>query len=292
MLLSRDEMRFDFGGATLDPKRDREILGFVFNQFLYGEVTGIQVGHWIHAAPDLEAARFLAKQAVEELQHVGNFLRVMQMLDIEPAPAHPILRFLATGMMGDDWAEHVALEMATGEGFVLTAFYAVIDTLDAPEAVAILERAARQEEGHVDFGEQRTMALLEREPGLRRKLLGANLVWMWAVGRLAKHIDKHLPRAHPVLGQLDAFLKHALACAELRLQRLGLIDRPLSALSATHKAGLVAELLATKGGAALVGALRAPLEPLGLRRQRLTDRYLNDPAVRDRPSPHHAAGKN
>ena len=34
MLLSRAEMTFDFGGARLDPVRDREVLGWVLNQFL------------------------------------------------------------------------------------------------------------------------------------------------------------------------------------------------------------------------------------------------------------------
>src|SRR5712672_2091755 len=106
MLLTRDEMTFDFAGAKLDPVRDRELLEWMFNQFLYGEVTGIQVGHWLHAAPDFESARFLARQAVEELQHVTNFLKIMQALGVSPQPAHPTLRFLATGMMGDDWAEH------------------------------------------------------------------------------------------------------------------------------------------------------------------------------------------
>jgi len=149
MLLSRQEMTLQFGGAKLDPERDREILRFIFNQFLYGEITGIQVGQWLYDAPDLESARFLAKQAIEELQHVGNFLRIQHMLGIEPGAAHPLVRFLATGMMADSWAEHVALEMATGEGFVLMAFYAVIDTLDHAESVAILQRAVRQEEGHV-----------------------------------------------------------------------------------------------------------------------------------------------
>ena len=42
MLLSREEMTFDFGGAKLDPTRDRELLEWMFNQFLYGEITGIQ----------------------------------------------------------------------------------------------------------------------------------------------------------------------------------------------------------------------------------------------------------
>ena len=61
MLLSREEMTFDWGGARLDPARDRAVLGWMMNQFLYGEVTGIQCGHWLYAAPDLEAARFFAR---------------------------------------------------------------------------------------------------------------------------------------------------------------------------------------------------------------------------------------
>ena len=58
----------------------------MFNQFLYGEVTGIQVGHWLYDAPDLEAAKFLARQSLEEMQHVDNFLRIMTMLGL-PAEA-------------------------------------------------------------------------------------------------------------------------------------------------------------------------------------------------------------
>ena len=70
MLLSREEMTFDFQGARLEPVRDRELLGWVMNQFLYGEVTGIQCGHWLYEAPDLDAARFFARQAVEEFQPI------------------------------------------------------------------------------------------------------------------------------------------------------------------------------------------------------------------------------
>jgi bacterioferritin (cytochrome b1) len=281
MLLTRAEMRFDFAGAKFDPEVDREVLRWMLSQFLYGEVTGIQVGHWIYAAPDLESARFLAKQAVEELQHVGSFLKIMQLLDVTPEPAHPMLRFLATGMMGEDWPEHVALEMATGEGFVLTAFYALIDTLDHPEAVAILERAARQEEGHVEFGERQCSKLIAERPALRRQLLAANLVWMWGVRRLAAHIDKHLPKQHPVLSQLQPFLLHALRCAELRIERMGLSEQPLSQLSWTRSAALLLELGAGKLGHGAARALRAPLALLPFVRgtTRLTDTYLDDPQI-------------
>src|SRR4030095_815375 len=146
MLLTREEMSFDFRGAKLDPVKDKEILAWMLNQFLYGEVTGIQVGHWLYDAPDLEAAKFLARQSLEEMQHVDNFLRIRTMLNCRPRLAHPAVRFLATGMMGGSWAEHVALEMAQGEGFVLQAFYAVIDTLAHKPTVDILKRAVKQEE--------------------------------------------------------------------------------------------------------------------------------------------------
>ena len=154
MLLTREEMSFDFGGAKLDPVRDKELIGWMLNQFLYGEMTGIQVGHWLYDAPDVNAAKFLARQSLEEMQHVDNFLRMMTMMGVQPAPAHWAVRFLSTGMMGGSWAEHVALEMAQGEGFVLMAFYGVIDTLDHKPSVDILKRAVKQEERHVEFGER------------------------------------------------------------------------------------------------------------------------------------------
>ena len=49
MLLSREEMTFNFRGARLHPDRDRRLLGWMTNQFLYGEVTGIQCGHCLEA---------------------------------------------------------------------------------------------------------------------------------------------------------------------------------------------------------------------------------------------------
>ena len=65
MLLDRAEMTYDFGGDRLDPVAQRDVLAWTFNQFLYGEITGVQCGHWLHHAPDLTAARFLARQASE-----------------------------------------------------------------------------------------------------------------------------------------------------------------------------------------------------------------------------------
>src|SRR5262245_31491724 len=184
MLLTREEMTFDFAGAKLDPVKDRAILGWMMNQFLYGEVTGIQCGHWLYDAPDLDAARFFSRQAVEEFQHVENFIKILEQLGENPAPAHPMVRFLTSGMMPSTFGDHVCLEMARAEGLVLMALYGVIDTMAHDGIRSILLRAVKQEERHVDFGERRTMAAIRLKPSLRRRLLGLSLVSLWGVGRL------------------------------------------------------------------------------------------------------------
>jgi len=269
MLLSREEMTFDFGGARLDPSRDAKLLAWVMNQFLYGEITGIQCGHWLYQAPDLEAARFFSRQAVEEFQHVDNFLRILELLGEEPGPAHRMVRFLSTGMMPASFEEHVCLEMALGEGFVLMALYGVIDTIDHDEIRAILSRAVKQEERHVEFGEQRTVRAIRERPRLRRRLLGLSLVSIWAVRRLARFMRSRLPE-HEVLSQLPAFLEFSVSCAEQRLLRMGVLTKPLAELGAAAKAMAVA-------GAWSASFLRTPLRLLPKRR--LTETYLRDPAI-------------
>ena len=288
MLLSREEMSFDFAGARLDPVRDKDLVEWIMNQFLYGEMTGIQVGHWLYAAPDVAAARFLARQSLEEMQHVDNFLRMLRMMDMQPKPAHPMVRFLSTGMMGGSWAEHVCLEMAAGEGFVLVAFYAVIDTLDHQGSIDILRRAVKQEERHVEFGEQQTMRAIQGRPGVGRRLTGLHLVSLWGVTRLGRFIQKRLAQDHAVLRHMPAFLAHTNRCAELRMQRMGLIDRPLAEISRLRAALYIAEAYGAKLPRALLSLLALPFRLLAApfrRRKRLTDVYLDDPYVR-----HFAAG--
>ena len=281
MLLNRAEMSFDFKGGKLDPVADRELIEWMLNQFLYGEMTGIQVGHWLYEAPDYDAAKFLARQSLEEMQHVDNFLRIMAMLGCHAKPAHPAVRFLSTGMMGGSWAEHVALEMAQGEGFVLMAFYAIIDSLDHKPSVDILRRAVKQEERHVEFGEIQTMKAIADKAWLRRRLLGLSLVSMWGVRRLAGYMQSRLPKDHPVLSQLPQFLALSNQCAETRLRRMGVLDRPLAELGGFSRALLVAEayggkLLGGLGGL-VVSAVR--LLPFVPKRKRLTDTYLSDSHV-------------
>ncbi|HUQ06529.1 MAG TPA: ferritin-like domain-containing protein [Kofleriaceae bacterium] len=281
MLLTREEMTFDFEGGKLDPVRDKDFIEWSMNQFLYGEMTGIQVGHWLYDAPDLGAAKFLARQSLEEMQHVDNFLRIMTMMGLKPKKAHWAVRFLSTGMMGGSWAEHVALEMAQGEGFVLMAFYATIDTLDHKPSTDILRRAVKQEERHVEFGESETRKAIEGRAWLRRRLLGLSLVSMWGVRRLAAFMGKRMPKDHPVLKFLPEFLALSNKCAETRLRRIGVLDRPLAEMGTLKRAALVAEAYGGKALGGLFGLVTLPLKllPFWPKKKRLTDVYLDDPHV-------------
>ncbi len=273
MLITREEMTFDFAGAKFDLERDRDILGWIFSQYLYGEVTGVQVGHWLEVAPDFDAAQFLARQANEEMAHVKLFLRILDSLGAAPQPPHRALRFLATDFAGATFEEHCLLEMAVGEGFVLTAIYGFIDTLPEGEIRTLMSGLARQEEGHVNFGEEQTLKALKREPGLAPHLLGLTLVAMLGVRALARYAGRRFGD-HPVLKQMPGFLRHANDVTELRLRRLGIFNRPLSSFGAGERAALATRATATRYARALNPLRRKPVP--------LTKTYLTDPAIMSR----------
>jgi hypothetical protein len=269
MLVSREEMRFDFGGARFRLPRDAGLLKWIFDQFLYGEVTGIQCGHWLYRAPSLEAATFFARQAVEELSHVRQFLRIYDLIGMRPGAAHPVIRFMATGSMGTDYAEHVATEMAVGEGLVLMIFYALIDTIEDARVVKILESAARQEERHVAFGERQTRRLVEQFPRLAPYLLGLNLGSVLAMKRLARYVATHLGQEHEVLRQAPAFLDRLVAILELRLQRMGVLSGRIAEIGPLRRGWLIAMAYVRRW---MAGLRRKP--------KLLTRTYLDDPSMK------------
>lgn len=270
MLLTLEEMRFDFGGARFRLPEDRALLGWIFSQSLFGEATGCYCGAALYGAPDIEAATFLSKQAVEEFSHFRQFLRIFQLLEVRPQPPHRLMRFLTNHE--PLWDHHVALEMAVGEGLVLTTFYALIDTVDHPEIVRLLTTIARQEAGHVAFGETQTMKAIQGRPRRARQLLGLNILSLEAAERLAGVIISRSGQAdHPVVKQLPAFVAHAVRNTELRLQRMGLTERPLSAYTRLEKLGMVLEGLAAR-------QVRQLLEP---ERPRIPSSYLQDPVLQD-----------
>jgi hypothetical protein len=276
VLLTREEQTYDFGGARFDFDRDRDELAWIFSQFLFGEVTGVQVGEWLAQAPDFDAARFLARQANEEMAHVQLFVRILRSLGVEPQPPHRALKFLATDFAGGTFLEHCCLEMALGEGFVLMAIYALIDTLPESEVRSLLVGLSRQEEGHVSFGEEQTLTGLRRDPSRARHLLGLALVSLAAVRRLAGWTGRRYG-GHPVLSQMPGFLRATASAAELRLRRMGVLRRPLPSISAGERSAVMASSVARRYGRALNPFRSKPVP--------LTETYLRDPALRSRLSP-------
>jgi len=190
-------------------------------------VTGIQCGHWLYRAPTLAAASFLARQAAEELSHVKRIRKIQDILRVKPADAHPAVKFMSTGMMGGTWGEHVCLEMALGEGLVLTIFYALATTIDDADIRKIVESACLDEERHVTFGEAETKNWLARFPGDRKVFLGQALLQWIAMRRLKNFALKKLPPSHPVLEKFPAFYDHTVEKFDLRVRKLGLSDLSL-----------------------------------------------------------------
>lgn len=267
MLLTREETAFDFGGAKFDREGDRDLLAWIASQFLYGEVTGIQVGHWILRAPDVESAKFLARQCIEELQHVDVFVEFFKWLGARPVKVHPVVKLLSAESA--DWEEHVALEMAQGEGFVLMIFYAIIACLPDERLAKRLDAACRQEEGHVEFGEQQTMKALAHNPKLRKRLLGLHLLSLWVIKRFEKWLRKRVDREHPVMRFVPEYLGKIIETTDLRLQRIGMTSKPLVQYGRMETFGLVCGALARKAARKLAFWRR-------WRKHRLTDTYMRD----------------
>lgn len=273
MLIPREVLDFPFRSSfDLARESDREFLGWVLDQFLYGEVTGIQCGYWLYRAPSLQAAAFLARQATEELSHVKRILQIQDLLGVKPRDAHRAVKFLSTGMMGATWGEHVCLEMAIGEGLVLSVFYALARLVPDERIRKILESAIQDEERHVEFGERETAEWLRKYPGDRKTLLSQAAVQLFALRRLRNFALKRIPRGHAVSAEFAAFYDHVVAQFEERIRLLGLFGgagaRSLSRLSGFAKASLV-----------FGSFFRARAMRLRRRHTPLTRTYLEDPWV-------------
>jgi hypothetical protein len=148
-------------------------------------------------------------------------------------------------------------------------FYALIDTIEDAHIVKILSSAARQEERHVAFGERETQKLLNEHPRWADDLLGLNLVSLLGIRRLAGFVHKKLGQEHEVLRQAPAFLQRMVEVLEMRLQKMGVLRRPLREISAGKRAWLISRAYAKHW-----------LPEFKPRPKLLTETYLSDPQVR------------
>lgn len=139
---------------------DRELLAFVFARFIDGEMTGLSEGHALNYAPDLASADFLAKQIRDEIRHARMYARLVAYT--APGSAVPragyLLQQIMAPLSGRVWAEHCFLDKAVGERWVLSLMETLIAHVDDKKIVTNLKAIARDERGHIAFGEQQTRA--------------------------------------------------------------------------------------------------------------------------------------
>lgn len=222
------EHGYDFGGDTFDlsDPGDREIVRFILSQALYGEATGVYCGKSLYAARSLEAARFYVRQARQELNHLELFADVFRMLEMTPAPAHPVIKLLSSH--NNYYPLKVLMEHALGEGMVLDIFKDVLlQTLpdEHPEVPRIKKKlrvVCREEEEHVAWGEKETRYMLQQRPWLRWPYYGL-LELQIAVAPLILRPFRARAADHPVLRHLPGFVDHVTQRMRAQGQALGFV---------------------------------------------------------------------
>jgi len=224
---------YDFAGATfdLDAPRDRELIRFVLSQALYGEATGVYCGKSLYAAGSLEAARFYVRQARQELNHLELFADIFRSLQMEPVPAHWVIRLLSAH--NNYYPLKVLMEHALGEGMVLDIFRDVlVQTLPehhpaVPEIKKRLAVVCKEEEEHVAWGEKETKRLLAESPWLKWPFYGLLELQLLVAPLVARAFEAQ-SAGHPVLRHLPGFIAHVRARMWTQGQALGFVpaERP------------------------------------------------------------------
>jgi len=250
---SEVEAGYDFGGACfdLDDPGDREIVRFVLSQALYGEATGVYCGRSLYAASSLEAARFYVRQARQELDHLELFAEIFRILDMEPIPAHPVIRMMAAH--NDYYPLKVLMEHSLGEGMVLDVFKDVLlQTLpDSDSRVPLIKKKLRvvcmQEREHVAWGEKETRRLLTDKPWLKTPFYGLLELELSVLPLVVRSLEGRT-KDHPVLRQLGPFVEHVRERVLDQGRELGVVPDP--------RPGKIARAAAIAAGVALLARSR------------------------------------
>lgn len=219
---------YDFAGATfnLDDPGDREVIRFVLSQALFGEATGVYCGKSLYSAVSLEAARFYVRQARQELNHLELFAEIFRQLDMQPLPAHWVVRLLSAH--NNYYPLKVLMEHALGEGMVLDIFRDVLlQTLPdgdprVPDIKKKLLVVCREEEEHIGWGEKETRRLLAERPWLKWPFYGL-LELQLSVAPFITRAYTARSAGHPVLSHLGGFVEHIKNRVWAQGQALGFV---------------------------------------------------------------------
>ncbi len=229
------EPGYDFRGATfrLENPADHAVVRFVLSQALFGEATGVYCGKSLYAARSLEAARFYLRQAHQELNHLQLFADIFRTLQMEPLPAHWVIRLLSSH--NNYYPLKVFMEHAIGEGMVLDIFRDVLlqtlpdDDPRVPEIKKKLRVVCREELEHVAWGEKETMRLITENPHLKAPFYGLLEIQLLLVSLLVKRFEG-AASGHPVLSHLPAFVEYVSQRVREQGRALGFMPRERPAL--------------------------------------------------------------
>ena len=229
------EPGYDFEGATFDlsVEHDRQIVSFILSQALYGEATGVYCGKSLYAAGSLEAAKFYLRQARQELNHLELFADIFRRLELEPVPAHWVVKAMASH--NNYYPLKVLMEHAVGEGMVLDIFKDVLlQTLpeDGDDQILVKKKlrvVCREELEHVQWGEKETRRLLAERPWLRWPYYGLVELQMVVLPFLVRAFERRAS-GHAVLSHLGPFLDHVRDRVWAQGQELGFIPEQRPAL--------------------------------------------------------------
>lgn len=167
----------------LNPKDDKDLLAFVFARFIEGELTGLLEGKAILHAPSLHEADFLAGQIRDEIKHARMYQALYRSLGMGDTPprASWVLTKIMSPVSGRMWAEHSFLDKAVGEKWVYSMMQFLIQAVDDSRIVKALKLIAKDEEGHIAFGEEQTKAYIAVSRWRRYYLWGLYLRVDWAM---------------------------------------------------------------------------------------------------------------
>ena len=246
--MATTEPGYDFGDARFDlnDPKDREIVGFVLSQALFGEATGVYCGKSLYQARSLEAARFYVRQAHQELNHLEHFAAIFRLLELEPEPGHWVIRLMSSH--NNYYPLKVLMEHAIGEGMVLDIFKDVLHQClpdDHPGVDKVKKRLraiSMEEVEHVEWGEKETKYLLTQKPWLKYPYYGL-LELQLMVAPLVLRPYRNLGKDHPVLSHLPKFVEHVNQRVWKQGQDMGFVPE--------QRPGFFKRVLCMAAGAAL-----------------------------------------
>ena len=162
-----------------DLSEDAIYLDWIFQQFVEGEMTGLIEGSALQKAPTLSDSNFLACQVQDEIKHAQIYFKQMNRLrkdyQYKPLKMPSFLKALAKPISGRLWQEHVFLDKAIGELYVLYVMIALKQALGDSRLAKALDNIAKDEIQHIHFGETQTEKYVEKNRFYKNYLLGLYL---------------------------------------------------------------------------------------------------------------------